>query len=615
MNPFRSIKGKLLILTLCISLIPITIITVVYYLNARRTLKRQTLEGMTAIAESKRLHFLSLLKAKRSRVVDFSSDGFIRDRLDTITREDFHGKSKAVSTLNRHLSVNKKPLDTSIAEIAVLDMEGKVVASTHEAWLGKDLSEQEAFKQAIGEAYGATHVGQPRYSPFLDVNSIFVSAPLTSRNDAEKIGVIVNAYDLSALSEITTDRVGMGETGEVYLVNSDGMMLTESRFIENAVLKEKVDTEPVRRIAAGGSEMTGIYPNYRSVSVVGASAYIPEYTWTLLAEIDKSEAFASLRTLGIVSLVVGLVTAAVAASVGIIFATSTARPVRRLTDATERLAGGDLDYRVKVVHKDELGILANSFNNMAEGLSKEMSQRKKAEKQLEKTVAELQRSNAELQQFANVASHDLQEPLRMVASYVQLLERRYKGKLDADADDFINFAVDGATRMQVLINDLLAYSRVSTRGKYFEPTDSSAVLKQAVANLQVAIEEGGAEVTCDALPTVMADATQLGQVFQNLMGNGIKFCTNEPPRIHVSAEQKGCEWVFSIHDNGIGIDRQYFERIFVMFQRLHSKSEYSGTGIGLTICRRIVERHGGRIWVESEPGKGSTFYFAIPVRR
>ena len=236
------------------------------------------------------------------------------------------------------------------------------------------------------------------------------------------------------------------------------------------------------------------------------------------------------------------------------------------------------------------------------------------EELVKERTAELERSNAELQQFAYIASHDLQEPLRMVSSYLQLLERRYKGQFDADADDFIHFAVDGADRMRALINDLLAYSRVQTQGKPFEFTDGEKALELTLTNLQQAIEESRAEITHEPLPTVVADELQLVQVFQNLIGNAIKFRGAEPPRIHIAAKREGNEWVFSVRDNGIGIEPQYAERIFGIFQRVYSTADYPGTGIGLAICKRIVERHGGRIWVESEPGMGSTFYFALPIK-
>jgi PAS domain S-box-containing protein len=243
---------------------------------------------------------------------------------------------------------------------------------------------------------------------------------------------------------------------------------------------------------------------------------------------------------------------------------------------------------------------------------RDISKRKMAEADLLHKVEELNRSNVELGQFAYIASHDLQEPLRMVASYTQLLSRRYKGKLDADADEFIAFAVDGAGRMQRLIQDLLAFSRVGTKGKDFLDISSEEALQRALINLRGAIEESGALITHDPLPAVLADEMQLVQLFQNLVGNAIKYQKPGTPRVHISAGKNGAkQWTFSVKDNGLGIDPQYFERIFGMFQRLHKREEFAGTGIGLAICKKIVERHGGTISVESKPGEGSTFRFAL----
>ena len=229
--------------------------------------------------------------------------------------------------------------------------------------------------------------------------------------------------------------------------------------------------------------------------------------------------------------------------------------------------------------------------------------------------AELARSNAELEQFAYVATHDLQEPLRAVASCVQLLQKRYEGQLDERADEFITHAVDGTKRMQTLINDLLAYSRISTHAQVFASTNCEMVLHEALANLMVAIDESGAVVTRDALPMVSGDATQLTQLFQNLIGNALKFRGERPPKIHIGAVRKNGDWRFSVADNGIGMEPQYFERVFLVFQRLHTRKEYQGTGIGLAICKKVVERHGGRIWAESEPGQGATFCFTIPEKK
>jgi PAS domain S-box-containing protein len=249
------------------------------------------------------------------------------------------------------------------------------------------------------------------------------------------------------------------------------------------------------------------------------------------------------------------------------------------------------------------------------GTNTDISERKKSEEHLVKAVGDLKRSNDELQQFAYVASHDLQEPLRMVASYTQLLAKRYKGRLDPDADEFIAYAVDGCHRMQGLIQDLLAYSRAGTNGKALREVVGNDALKEALTNLRTTIEASGAVVTHDSLPVITTDDTQLALVFQNLIGNAIKYRSAEVPHVHVSASKNGGpEWIFSVRDNGLGIDPQYFERIFILFQRLHGRNEFAGTGIGLAICKKIVERLGGRIWVESQPEKGSTFHFALPER-
>jgi PAS domain S-box-containing protein len=249
------------------------------------------------------------------------------------------------------------------------------------------------------------------------------------------------------------------------------------------------------------------------------------------------------------------------------------------------------------------------------GVGSDITARKQAEADLAKKAEELERSNAELEQFAYVASHDLQEPLRMVSSYTQLLGRRYADKLkEGDAQEFMHYIVDGAARMKQLIEDLLAYSRVGTKGKEFRPVPIETSLKRAIGNLRAAIEESSAAVTWDPLPTVDVDEMQLAQLFQNLMGNALKFRGQGVPRIHVSAEEKEGEWHLTIADNGIGIEPQYFERIFMLFQRLHTMGEYPGTGIGLAICKKVVERHGGRIWVTSTPGEGSQFHFTLPKR-
>jgi PAS domain S-box-containing protein len=299
---------------------------------------------------------------------------------------------------------------------------------------------------------------------------------------------------------------------------------------------------------------------------------------------------------------------------------SKGKPVLELEEAIRNGRFEDEGWRVR---KDGSRFLANVVITALRDqtgklrgfgkITRDITERKKYEARLLAKVRELKQSNDELQQFAYVASHDLQEPLRMVTSYTQLLAKRYQGRLDSDADEFIAYAVDGCNRMQRLVEDLLVYSRAGNHAVAPHEISSENALQEALANLRATIKESGAVVTHDSLPAIAADDTRLAQLFLNLVGNAIKFRGAQVPRVHVSATRNGSkEWIFSVRDNGMGIETRYFERIFVIFQRLHGRNEFKGTGIGLAICKKIVEQMGGRIWVESQPQKGSTFYFSVP---
>jgi PAS domain S-box-containing protein len=285
--------------------------------------------------------------------------------------------------------------------------------------------------------------------------------------------------------------------------------------------------------------------------------------------------------------------------------------------------GSVKDYEVRLRKKDGTLIDCLLTSNVRlgkdgsvlgyQGIIRDVTRQKKDEQALKTQAKELQRSNADLEQFAFVASHDLQEPLRNVTACVQLLQKRCKGELGTETEQFMGFALDSVTRMRDLINDLLTYSRVGTQGRPFEPTNCEEVLYHVKANLASAIARTGAVVTRDPLPVVSGDPTQLVQVFQNLIANAIKFHGNgRAPKVHITAVENEHQWTFSVKDNGIGIEPQHLDRIFTVFQRLHRKTEYEGTGIGLAIVKKIVNRHRGEVWVESEPGTGSSFYFTLP---
>lgn len=291
--------------------------------------------------------------------------------------------------------------------------------------------------------------------------------------------------------------------------------------------------------------------------------------------------------------------------------------------AKQLQAGESLFFECSLNHTDQsifnAELTINKFvlqgAEYFQAIIRNITERKQAQDKMKILTEELERSNRDLGHFAYVASHDLQEPLRMVTSFLQLLQRRYAGKLDKEADEFIEFAVGGASHMQQLINDLLKYSRIGTHRKNMESTDCNEVVRQAMGNVSRMILENNAIISIDHLPTIIADHIQIVQLFQNLISNAIKYHSKKRPEILIRAIDQGDNWLFSVKDNGIGIPKDHIDKVFIIFQRLHTKAQYPGTGIGLSICKRIVERHGGQIWVNSQSGQGSTFYFTFPNQK
>jgi signal transduction histidine kinase len=319
---------------------------------------------------------------------------------------------------------------------------------------------------------------------------------------------------------------------------------------------------------------------------------------------DELDATLLVIAIGLAVAVLGLATVLRAAAL---------RPVQVLTAQARRVAAGDFGHEVTPSGPREIRGLAGDVNSMRERILHELSAVQEANESLAEYATELERSNSELEQFAYVASHDLQEPLRKVTSFCQLLQRRYGGQLDERADQYIDFAVDGAKRMQVLINDLLAFSRVGRSGQDLGPVACGAALAAATANLSDQIDQAGAVIEAEALPVVRAQLTLMIVVFQNLLGNALKFTGERPPRIIITAARDGAFWVFSVTDNGIGIEPQYAERVFLIFQRLHDRATYPGTGIGLAMCRKIIEYFGGRIWLDTGVAEGASFRFTVPA--
>lgn len=331
-----------------------------------------------------------------------------------------------------------------------------------------------------------------------------------------------------------------------------------------------------------------------------------------IVEQNSRDAIAAVRRIEII--IVSLAVFGIIATVALrFFAVRTiSRPLAMLTAVSQKMARGEFDLELNIQSDDEIGELARTFQTMASDLRSLYSS---LEQKVKERTAELARSNADLEQFAYVASHDLQEPLRTISGFAALLARRYQGKLDAKADEFIRHLMEGALRMQELVQALLAYSRLGAKDIPFREIDCGAIVKEVLGSLNASIKEIGASITADPLPTVLGEKVQLVQLFQNLIGNAIKFRSSQPVQIHLSAKQDDEVWKFSLEDNGIGMEPRHTDRIFMIFQRLHTRDEYAGTGLGLAICKKVVERHGGKIWVDSQLGRGSTFYWTIPKHK
>lgn len=490
----------------------------------------------------------------------------------------------------------------SYENILLVDASGSIVCSGRPLTITRIPTNTEWFTKAVSE--GSFYFGSYRLGLVTGATEFSLSFPVED-NGAVK-SVLSTTFNLSwfraiaagsQLPEGTTLTV-LDSSGKILAMYPDagdwiGKSIGRSKAVEmmqsnNDGMFRAIGLDGEKRLF-GFTTMTGQGTNLRLM--VG----IPEK----LAMEPVKKVFFYIGVWIVFSTIV-LITAWVAGS---LFALN---KINRLVNVTKELSTGNLSIRTGIRSgRGDLGQLARAFDSMAEALQER-------DRELEAQTEELERSNEELEQFAYIASHDLQEPLRMISSYTQLLAKRYKDQLDGDANEFINYAVDGANRMQVLINDLLSYSRVGTKGEEFSHVDLNSVLEAVKANLKGVIEEAGAVIKYSKLPTVMADNSQMIQLFQNLIGNAVKFRREGvTPEIEITSKKEGNLFRFVVKDNGIGIDKKYLDRIFVIFQRLHTKEEFPGTGIGLAICKKIVERHGGEISVESAEGKGSDFTFTL----
>jgi len=611
---FSKLRVRLLALVL-LAILPALALVVYTALDQRHSAKKEAIASAQRIvrlaASAQRQH----VEASRQLLITLSQLLEVRpDRAD-----------EAQALFKNLLQVH--PI---YANIGAIDADGYVFASalpvTNRLYLG-DRSYFQLARDTHRFAVGEFQTGR-----ISGIASLNMANPIKGREADRFYGVVFVSLDLNWLNQMAA-RAELPDGSTLTALDRNGTILVRYSVPEstiNYVGQSLTNNTRVMSFLKAGVESVGVSSGMDGVKRL--------YTTTPLSRsggitdahvivgIPVKAAYAMANQTLVQNLIFLVIVSALALGAAWIASDLfVLRHVRGLVVAANKMRGGDLSARSGVEHgPGEISQLARSFDEMAGSLEQRVRELQEAETELkvlnedleqrviERTL-ELKRSNEDLEQFAYVASHDLQEPLRMINNYLQLLRQRYKEQLDTNAHDFIGFALDGSKRMHQLIHDLLAYSRVGTHGKELVPTDCEQVFADALANLTVAIEESNAAVTHDPLPTVTGDEVQLTQLFQNLIGNAVKFRGEAVPEVRIGVVRKGAEWEFTVSDNGIGIAEQDFPRIFIVFQRLHSREKYAGTGIGLSVCKKIVERHGGRIWVESKLGKGTTFHFTIPA--
>lgn len=609
-------------------------------------------EHLEVLAAARARHIELFLEEQREKCgVIARSDIFIDfltarrgERADAADAEVVNARLKSIAEAEQEY-----------CDLSILDTAGIVLASTAEGAVGSDKSQDAVFltgreRTFIQDVHARTGDGKPVLS---------IATPI--RDGDEVLGVLIADLSLAKLNMITTDRSGLGTFGELYLVNKEGYLLTPSRFLDEAILKQRVD---LGSLNSGTHEYNRAFlsKNYLDWEVLRVCTPVLGTEWCLLADMRAKEAFAPVDKLVhlMLALLFGLSAAGVLCATMI--SSSITKPLVKLQRGTEEIMRGNLNYTVGTQGADEIGELSRAFDTMtanlrrsreelekySQGLERMVEERtrelnekvneleeqrvktlqmlkevnetkkelEKAKSELEETNQKLKTSNKELQDFVYIASHDLREPMRKITSFGQLIQESLQGRLTEDEQENLGFMIDGATRMQQMIDDLLAYSRLTTKARPAEQVELEQVIED-LKNVELAVqleETGGVIEVQGALPAVLADRSQVHQLLQNLIGNGLKYHRKGvPPRIIVRGwEEHDGRVRVEVEDNGIGIEEKHYEKIFGMFQRLHPRDEYKGTGIGLAICKKIVERHGGQIGVYSTVGEGSTFWFTLP---
>lgn len=589
---FRSIRAKLTFYLLAVATVPVLFLAFVAFHTAKTELRRETLSHLGGVVSLKRDIIERWYDERRLQVSQLREVPGLEAQAAALIAAPFasrreHEAYRAIDAHLRHYIGPSRFYD----EIFLMHPRGQLVYSTNPAQEGKYKDNRPYFEEGLKGLY----IQNTYHSITLGRTTSTISLPI--RQDQQPVGVLAFRLRIDRLHEVMRSYAGLHAEADMYLVNDYNYFVTDPAGQTDYAMERVNYSEPVRRCLSEHNG-SGELESHHGRTVLAAFTFLDDYRLCVIGELATATAYESVRRMQLFIVVLTASTLIGVTLIAFFVSASISWPIRALTGLTARAAAGDLAQNISLARRDELGTLATSFNTMIASL------RERTE--------ELARSNADLEQFAYITSHDLKEPLRSVAGFAQLLEKRYRDKLDDRAIDYIHRVVGGTERMRLLIDDLLSYSRVSIGPRTMNRVNLGSAVQEVLGALSTSISESQARVHVGALPVVRGEPRPLSILFQNLIANAIKFRRDEPPVIRINAEEEDGVWHFTVQDNGIGIAPQYSERVFQVFQRLHRQEEYPGTGIGLAVCKKIVERHGGRIWLESEPDAGTTFHFTIP---
>ncbi|MFH1359737.1 MAG: ATP-binding protein [Candidatus Omnitrophota bacterium] len=621
-----KIRQKLILILLVISLIPLLAVSIYNFYYAKSELEKKAIDRLKAVTLAREAHINHFIQLRQEQAKQIAG-GFLPRQLresglndPEIVRGIQADINAAFYDLNLEPSGYYKNIDqkTDIEIIGIWDVLGTIIANTNRDLIGKKMPieyMQNVYKQG-------TFFGGLEKDPLTGKNFLIILELIRNWRTNEIVGAVSLKIRAKTLNEITTAGEGLGQTGESYIVDKHYRMITPSRFADNAILKLSVKTEGTRACFRQTKAPT-LYKNYRDTLVLGVQRYLPDEDWCLVTEINANEAFATTEALRNRTLVIGGLFLFVILFLTYKATESFVQPIIKLRNASSQVAQGDYDVVLHEDSQDEIGELSKVFNEMAKNLTAFKSELEEKNKELFKSLAvstqqkkELKKVNQELDSFVYTASHDLRAPLRGIASFATFLEEDYKNKLDDEGKGYIDEIRKGATKMNALIEDLLSLSRISRIKNPYEDVPIRPLIDSVLERIKVDIQKEKVRlIIAENLPTVYCDRIKMAEVFLNLINNAIKFSSKnnkDHPQVEIGYMAEDDHHKFFVKDNGIGIDPKYHEQIFGIFKRLHTDKEYEGTGAGLSIIKRVIDDHHGKIWIESKLGQGAAFFFTIP---